>query len=326
VIGKLFTIAKNTVFETLRQPIYFVIIVSALLLLLLAPAISMYTLDEDVKLLRELAFSTLFLAGLFISVFSAGGAVTEEIESGTITTVLSKPLPRPLFVVGKFFGLASAVTLSHYLLSAAMLMAVRHGVLERASDEPDWPVITVAATVFLLTVLISTLLNYFYEWQFSATAVVFGTILGSAGLLFLAFVDRNWQVNPSQNGFHLFDIYASTLLLFAVLIIVALAVMFSTRLNLVLTLLSCVGVFLVGLITDWLFGRFAEKYLWAKVGYILFPNFQTFWVSDAIYEKNQVPADYLLIGLYYAVLYIVGILFLAVALFQNKQVGQNRQY
>ncbi|HOK66252.1 MAG TPA: ABC transporter permease subunit [Anaerohalosphaeraceae bacterium] len=326
MFGKLFTIAKNTTFETLRQPIYIIIIICALLLLLLAPAISMYTLDEDVKLLRELAFSTLFLAGLFISVFSAGGAVTEEIETGTITTVLSKPIPRPLFLLGKFAGLAFAATLAHYFLSIAMLMAIRHGVLERATDEPDWVVITAAAVVLLLTVFISALLNYFYEWHFSSTAVVLGTILGSAGLLFLAFVDRDWKVNPSQNGFHLFDINASVLLLFAVLITVALAVLFSTRLNIILTLLSCVSVFLLGLITDWLFGRLADKFLWAKIGYILVPNFQVFWVSDAIYENKQVPADYLLMGLYYAVLYISAILFIAIALFQNRQVGQNRQY
>lgn len=326
MIGKIFTIAKNTAFETLRQPIYVIIILGALLLLLLAPAISMYTLDEDVKLLRELAFSTLFLAGLFISVFSAGGALTEEIETGTITTVLSKPLPRPLFVIGKFAGLAFAVILSHYLLSTAMLMAVRHGVLQTASDEPDWPVITVAAIVFLSTILISALLNYFYEWHFSSTSIVLGTMLSSFGILFLVFVDRDWKVNPSQNGFHLFDVHASVLLLLAVLTTVALAVLFSTRFNVVLTLLCCLSVFLLGLITDWLFGRFADQYLWAKIGSILLPNFQIFWVSDAIYENKQVSVDYILLGMYYAFLYILGILFLAVALFQNRQVGQNRQY
>ena len=74
---KLLTISKNTFIETLRQPIYAVIIIFALLLMLLAPAVSMYTLDEDINLLRELGLSTLFLAGLFISVFAATGAITE---------------------------------------------------------------------------------------------------------------------------------------------------------------------------------------------------------------------------------------------------------
>ena len=99
MFSALYSIAKNTFVETLRQPVYAVIIVAALLLFILAPFITMYTLDEAVKLLRELGLSTLFLAGLFIAVFSATGAVTEEIESKTITTVLSKPVARPVFAV-----------------------------------------------------------------------------------------------------------------------------------------------------------------------------------------------------------------------------------
>ncbi len=102
---RLLAISKNTFVETLRQPIYAVIIIFSLLLMFLAPAVSMYTLDEDIMLLRELGLSTLFLAGLFISVFASTGAITEEIESGTITTILSKPISRPSFVVGKFLGL-----------------------------------------------------------------------------------------------------------------------------------------------------------------------------------------------------------------------------
>ena len=151
---RLLTIAKNTVFETLRQPIYTVLVVCAIVLLFLAPFISMYTLDEDVKLLRELAFSTLFLTGLFMAVFSATGAITEEIESGTITTVLSKPIPRPVFVLGKFLGIAGAVALSHYILTATMLLTIRHGVLETASDEFDFTVITAAAVALLATIAI----------------------------------------------------------------------------------------------------------------------------------------------------------------------------
>ena len=103
---KLFTIAKNTFIETLRQPVYVIIIVVALLLLFISPSLSMYTMGDDNKLLREIGLSTLFLTSLFIAIFSASGAVAEEIESKTITTVLSKPVQRPIFIIAKFFGVA----------------------------------------------------------------------------------------------------------------------------------------------------------------------------------------------------------------------------
>ncbi len=320
---KLYTIAQNTFVHTIRQPIFSVIMVISLLLFILAPSVSMYTLDEDVKLLRELGLSTLFLAGLFIAVFSATGAIIEEIETGTITALLSKPVPRPVFVIGKFLGIAGAVCLAHYINTVAFMLAVRHGVMTTASDTLDWPVITAAACIVLFTLPASALLNYFYEWNFPATAVVLGAVFETLALVFLLFVDRDWNITPSAlTSFSLFDIYASLLLLFGLFIIIALAVLFSTRLNVVMTLTCCVGVFFFGLISDWVFGHLARNYpSLQKIGSVFIPNLQVFWVSDAIYETGKIPAVYLLMGLGYAACYTLGILALSVVFFQRRQVG-----
>ena len=318
---RLLAISKNTFIETLRQPIYAVIIVFSLLLMLLAPAVSMYTLDEDIMLLRELGLSTLFLTGLFIAVFASTGAITEEIESGTITTVLSKPISRPTFVIGKFLGISMAVALAHLLITMALLMIVRHGTLETASDEIDWTVITAAGAGILATLIITAFLNYIYDWNFPSTGVVLGTIFFGFGILFLVFVDKEWKFNPTGSHFEMFDIIASGLLLLALFALVALAILFSTRFNEVVTLTLCVGVFLLGLISDWVFGRFADQHIWAKIGSIVTPNLQIFWVSDAIYETGTVPPAYLLLAITYSALYTAGILALAVAFFQRRQIG-----
>jgi ABC-2 type transport system permease protein len=318
---KLLIIGKNTFTETLRQPIYAVIIAFSLFLFLMSPSITMYTMDEDIKLLREIGLSTLFLAGLFIATFSAAGALTEEIETKTITTVLSKPIGRPIFILGKFLGLTSALLLAHYICTIAMIFAIRHGVLETVNDTHDWPVIATASIIILLTFLVTAFLNYTYDWNFPATAIILLATLATIGLVFLLFIDRDWQFNPENNGFDLFDIYASGLLLLASIVLVALAVMFSTRLNVVLTLACCIGTFLLGLITDWIFGRFADTNILAKIGNILVPNLQVFWVSDAIYEGSSITVNYLLMGAIYAILYTAGILSLAIALFQKRQVG-----
>lgn len=321
MFNKLFTIAKNTFTETLRQPIYAVILAFALFLLLMSPSITMYSLDEDIKLLREIGLSTLFLTGLFIAIFSASFAVTEEIESKTITTVLSKPIGRPTFIIGKFLGISSAVALAHYICTIAYLMIVRHGVLEMATDTHDWPVIWSVAAVILVTFLLTAFLNYSYDWNFAATAVITTAITGTIAIIFLALVDKQWNFATWENKIELFDINASVLLLFAVIILVALAVMFSTRFNVILTLTFCVGAFLLGLISDYVFGRLADQHLWAKFGKVISPNLQVFWISDAIYEGSAIPADYLLMSGLYTVLYTGAILSLAIALFQKRQVG-----
>ena len=323
---KLFTITKNTFIETLRQPVYAIIIIAAVLLFFISPSLTMYTMSDDNKLLREIGLSTLFLTSLFIAIFSASGAVAEEIDNKTITTVLSKPVQRPIFIVAKFFGVAAAVILAHYICTVALLMAIRHGVLESVSDTHDWTVISTAAAVVGGAFLLSAFFNYFYDWKFTSTAIVLTAVFATAGIVFLAFIDENWKFNPKENGLNPLDIYGSVLLLLAAMIVVALAVALSARFNIAVTLSACVGVFLLGLVSDYTFvGLFAqagiEPPIWAKIGRFLVPNLQIFWISDAIYEGSVVPVGYILISASYALCYTTAILALAIALFQRRQVG-----
>ncbi len=318
---KLLTIAKNTFTETLRQPVYAIIIVTALLLFFISPSLTMYTMSDDNKLLREIGLSTLFLSSLFIAIFSASGAVAEELENKTITTVLSKPVQRPIFIVAKFLGVVAAVALAHYICTIALIMAIRHGVLESVNDTHDWTVIATAGTVVGAAFLLSAFFNYAYDWKLSSTAIVLTGIFATLGIVFLSFIDREWKFNPRNNGINAVDIYGSVLLLLAAIIIVALAVALSARFNIVVTLSACIGVFLLGLVSDYTFGRFAETQLWAKIGRFLVPNLQVFWISDAIYEGSTVPIKYIAISAAYALCYAAGILSLAIALFQRRQVG-----
>jgi ABC-2 type transport system permease protein len=317
----LLTIAKNTLIETLRQPVYAVIIVIALLLFLVSPSLSMYTMDDDNKLLREIGLSTLFLASLFVAIFSASGAVAVELENKTVMTVLTKPVQRPIFLLAKFLGVVAAVALAHYLCTIALLMAIRHGVMETASDTHDWTVLGAAGVIVVATVLLSAFFNYVYDWKFTSTAVLIAALLATGSIIFLVFIDKQWKFNPHENGIHALDIYGSILLFFAAIVIAALAVAVSTRFNTMVTLAACVGIFLLGLVSDYVFGRFAEVYLWARLGRLLVPNLQVFWISDAIYEGSRVPLSYIFISGSYALCYTTAILALAVALFQRKQIA-----
>jgi hypothetical protein len=107
---------------------------------------------------------------------------------------------------------------------------------------------------------------------------------------------------------------------------VALAVALSARFNIVVTLSACIGIFLLGLVSDYTFASLAEKQffgakLWATIGRYLIPNLQIFWISDAIYEGSEVPLKYIIISASYALCYTTAILAVAVTLFQRRQVG-----
>jgi ABC-2 type transport system permease protein len=322
MLYKLFSIAKNTFIETIRQPVYAIIIAAAVFLLFLSPSLSMYTMDDDNKFLRELGLSTVFLAGLFIAAFSASVAITEEIETKTILTTLSKPLSRYIFILGKFLGVMAAVILAHYLCTIAMLMAIRHGVMSTVRDTHDMTIIVSAIMITGLTFVITTFLNYSYDWKFTSTAVVLASIFATIAIVFLVFIDRDWKFNPAENKINLIDVYASILLLIALFVLTSAALMFSTRFNVLTTLSLCVGLFLLGLVSDYVFGRLANAHLWAKIGKIIIPSLQVFWISDAIYEQTcNISAGYIVSCGIYGLIYTAAFILLAIALFEHRQVG-----
>ncbi len=318
---KLLAITRNTFIETIRQPFYTIIILAALLLLFISPSISMYTMSDDNKLLRELGLSTLFIASLFIAIFASSGAVAEEIENKTIMTVLTKPVQRPIFILAKFFGVTGAIAMGHYICTIALIMAIRNGVLENVDSTNDYTVLGTAGGVVILTILLTAFLNYAYDWKATSTAMVLLASLGTIVLIFLIFFDRDWKFNPVNNKISVIDVYGSLLLFLAVIIIASLAIALSSRFNIVVTLSACVGIFLLGLVSDWAFGAVAKTHLWAKICYFAIPNLQIFWISDAIYEESTLPLKYIVITATYAICYTAGILGLSIALFQRRQVG-----
>jgi hypothetical protein len=183
-------------------------------------------------------------------------------------------------------------------------------------------VIISAAITIGLSLAITAFLNYSYDWKFTSTAIVLISIFATMTIVFLLLIDRNWKFNPAGNGINSFDIYGSILLLIALFILTAAALMFSARFNILVTLSCCIGLFLLGLISDYVFGRFAESHLWAKIGKIIVPSLQVFWISDAIYEQSsKITVGYIASCGIYGVLYTTAFILIAIALFERRQVG-----
>ena len=164
----------------------------------------------------------------------------------------------------------------------------------------------------------------------------------------------------------------------AIMILTAIAIAASTRLGQVMTLCITLGVFLLGMLSDWVFGRqlarinsgwlgrarlegltetievahkielgsgeisetFVERevatvpltrmaeglaerieYWFYSVSYAIVPDFQVFWLSDAVTQDHVIPPEYLILTLVYGPLQILIALSLAVMLFQRREVG-----
>lgn len=319
---KLWGIITNSFTETIRQPIYGILVLVTIGLQILNVGLAGYTLEDDTKLLKDLSLSTLLLAGLFLSAFSAAGIVSREIDNKTVLTVVSKPVSRPLFLLGKFTGLAGALLVAFYLCSVVFLLTMRHKVLERASQDFDLPVIIFGLSAIGLTFFLAAACNYLYDMQFASTAVALSVPLMTVALGLVSLIDPQWQIQSFGKDFIDGQLIGALVLVFAmVLIATAVAVAVSTRVGQVATLAICTFVLMIGLVSDTFFGQYRQDHFLARLAYWVSPNLAFLWVTDALTQENPITAGYVGLAFGYAMLIVAAWVLIGVALFQKREVG-----
>ncbi len=315
-------IAGNTFVETIRQPIYGVLLAVTVLLLILNIFLAGFTLEDDNKLLMDLGLSTMLLSGLFLAAFSATGVLTREIENKTVLTIISKPISRPVFIIGKYLGLMGAQGVAFYITFLIFILCMHHRVLMYSTDPFDWPAIIFGGGTLTLGIFLAAGANYFYGKEFSSTAIALVVPLLTVGTLITAFFDREWEPVDFTRAFAGGQlVIAALLLLMAIMIITAVALAASTRLGQLMTLMICMAVLVAGFLSDSVLADVKDDTFVGAVAYRVIPNINFFWVVDAITASIDVPAGYLLYTCGYAMLFVIAFLAIGVALFQRREVG-----
>jgi ABC-type transport system involved in multi-copper enzyme maturation permease subunit len=94
--------------EGWRQPMFWLIIVGAVLLTWLSVVIPYFTFGDDYKMMKQLGFDIIMLSAVLFGVLAASISISEEIEGRTAVTLMSKPVNRRQFLIGKFLGILMA--------------------------------------------------------------------------------------------------------------------------------------------------------------------------------------------------------------------------
>jgi ABC-2 type transport system permease protein len=259
---QILTIARNAFVESIRQPIYFVLVMTAVFLQVMSTwttAFSMGYSDSaevsgDNKLLLDFGLGTVFVFGMLLSAFMATAVVSREIERKTVLTVVSKPIARPSVVLGKFVGVAGAIVLAVVVMLAALLLGIRHGVMSTAADDLDGPVLLFGLSAVALSIGLGVWGNFMYGWYFSQTAMLTLGPLAVVSYVLVLFVGKHWQWQPPGTDLKPQIMIACAALTMAVLVLTAAATAVSTRVGQVMTIVICGGVFLLGLLSNYLFG------------------------------------------------------------------------
>jgi len=313
-------IAGNSFRELIRQPVYLLLMSAASLFIVFLSTVPYFGFGDDPKMVEDMSLAVVLLAGLLMSVLCAASTVAQEIRTGTALTVLSKPVGRGVFLLGKFAGLAGALALFTAALMVAVLLASRMAF--DAYGDTDVTSLLIYAAAGLAAYAAGGFTNFFLRRPFVSDAVLAYALFTAAALALVV----NYTVlekafdGPAKVDWRLMP--AGILVWFALLVLAALALACSTRLDTIPTLAVCSALFLLGLMSDYLFGGPASQGAWwAQVAYAVVPNWQQFWAADALDQGKTIPWKYVGQAAGYMGVYLVGALAAALWLFEDRELG-----
>jgi ABC-type Na+ efflux pump permease subunit len=295
--GKTLAVAQAAYRETIRQPLFWFLLAFSAFFMLLLVFLQYFTFGEDIKMMKELDLNSILLPTLLLTIFTASITISEEIEGRTAITLMSKPVSRRHYLLGKFFG----------ILAAALLMTV------------------------VLSIFMGWVITLKYDWdpqverpqnyQMPQEIEQFAN-----GMSFLPV----WAI---QAGAYVLQIFAElqvmapgvVLNFCQVMILTAVAVALATRLPMVVNLVICLVVFFMGRLTHVLESQAGDNALVKFVAQVfgtIFPGLNFFEVGVPLASDVTVPwGDYVLQAGLHGIIYATIALLFGLILFEDRDLA-----
>ena len=294
---------------------------ATILMMGLIPLVVAYQLGEEGKLARDCALAVHFVFGLLLAGYAAGSALTREMRNGTASSVLSKSVSRETFFMAKFAGVAAVVALFSFCAMLSTLLSAR---IAPFFYRPDMLAASLTLAGPPLAFLAGGAANLWRQRPFATSAVLWLTGFLIAAFVVVAFLDRQGHVVAFGGAIEWRLAPASMLITLSLFVLAAVAITLAARLSSGPALAGVFVVFSLGLVSEFLFGRAAPHSTLASAASALLPDWQHFWLTDALVRGGTIPLDYVLQCGSYAALYTTGVLFIGMALFRHADIHHLR--
>ncbi len=297
-------VARAAFREGYRQPMFWLLVLLAFALMFLFPFIPYFTFGEDYIMMKELGFDTIILVGSAFGVLAAATSISEEIEGRTAVTLMSKPVSRRQFLLGKFVGI--------FLCSALLVASL------------GW--------FFALVML-------YKRWFDRMEPLALPTGLGNwIDSLALSSDTHDLVRSIALWCVHVGEVLPGLVMASAlVMILVAVAVSLATRLPMIVNLIVCLGVYMLANLAPTLVlsttpedparAGAVQKLLHftAQVFETILPGLELFRVRPTLVDESTLPLDqyWQHVGAVslYGVIFTAIVLLVGLVLFEDRDLA-----
>lgn len=308
----------QTAVEILRQPLPVLLTTLATTLAALFPLVLSFQFGEEGRLVRDGILALHFTLGVYLAAVSASATLGRDLQSGSGALVLSKAVSHELFYLSKFLGVVLVLAVFTLCVGLAAVLSTRVGVANYVVDPRAGGIIGIA---IIAAFLLAGALNYWKGHPFSSTAqlLLVVALLVSLGLVAAQSGSTYANTSLSQTALHLAP--ALALVFLALVMMTAITLALAARLPAVPVVAIGTLVFLLGLVNGPLFGKAAAR---GNIGAVILsavvPDWQHFWLVDALSGNGRIPLGYVGWAGLYAAAYTGGLVLAGLALFRNREI------
>jgi len=161
-------IALNTFRESIRDKILYNIGFLTIALTLFSIVLGEWSVFDRAYVIKSTTLSVMNLSGLLISIFVGISLVQKEIQRRTVLTLLSKPISRVAFIVGKYFGLLAVVA-----VHLALLTVIYYVMLALTGSNPTLSLLTAIYLIFCEMAIIIAVALLFSSFSSTILSALF---------------------------------------------------------------------------------------------------------------------------------------------------------
>ena len=321
-----FRLAMNACRECLREPVFYLMLLAALIMIGLFPYFSMFVFRQQIRLVCDSSMATTMLFGLFAAVLCSARTISREMKNGTVLLLMSKPVSRFSFVIAKMCGILTSLTLFVFICNAATWLSV---LIAKDQFRQSKPLLAWECGTICIAAIYGGARNFFAQKSFSsnavlAMAVIYPIVAAVSHSIRASGLDEVLLADRESFMAARVLLPALCMLFFAVWIMGVISSALATRMEIVGNLMVCLILFLIGMVLHYFAAMaFGTGSAGALLCTSLVPNWQLFWMGDALSNRIHIPVSYFVWTLVYSVLYCAAWTGWAFFLFQDSELARD---
>jgi ABC-type transport system involved in multi-copper enzyme maturation permease subunit len=177
-LGRIWVLAQNTYREAVRDKLLYNLLMFAALMIGSSVLLAQLQIGKDERIYRDVGLGSIAFFGVLIAIFVGINLVYREISTKTVYTMLSKPVRRWEFLLGKYVGLLSLLAVEVAIMSACFL-----GVLVWKGSDFSLGLVWAIALIYLELALVTAIAMFFSSFTTPYLAGMFTVALWIVGHL-----------------------------------------------------------------------------------------------------------------------------------------------